>query len=131
VSVDSGSRRRKSREAELEGVNLMGLAPSRMADWEEVEGRVVILRPPSALHGARGLVDRFLNRMSAQRVRLDEVGSFAWRQLDGDRTVSEVGELMRAEFGERVEPVEERLGHLIRVMRNEGFIGYPGWDDPA
>jgi hypothetical protein len=36
---------------------------------------------------------------------------------------------MRAEFGERVEPVEERLGHLIRVMRREGFIGYPGWDD--
>ena len=115
---------------ELEGVNLMGLAPSRLADWEEVEGRVVILRPPSALEGVRGLMDRFLNRMSAQRVRLDEVGSFAWNHLDGHRTVTEVGDLMRSEFGERVEPVEERLGHLIRVMRREGFIGYPAWDDP-
>ena len=120
---------RKKREEELEGVNLMGLAPFRIAEWEEVDGRVVVLRPYPATRGVRGILDRFFHRMSANRIRLDEAGSRAWRALDGDRTVAEVAELLRGEFGEKVQPAEERLGHLIWMMRREGLLGYPGWDD--
>jgi hypothetical protein len=120
---------RRDRERDLEGVNLLGLAPCRIADWEEVDGRVVMLRPFPTSGGLRGLLDRFFHRMSARRIRLDEVGSFAWRSLDGTRTVAEVGELMEVEFGELVNPVEERLAHLIWMLRREGFLVYPGWDD--
>jgi len=120
---------REEREEALEGVNLMGLAPFRIAEWEEVEGRVVVLRPLATTRGLRGVLDRFFHKMSAGRIRLDEVGSQAWRALDGKRTVAEVVELLRSEFGEEVFPAEERLGHLIRMMRREGLVGYPGWDD--
>jgi hypothetical protein len=120
---------RKERERELEGVNLLGLAPVRLADWEEVEGRVVVLRPPPTTRGLRGLLDRFFHRMSASRIRLDEAGSVAWRAMDGERTVAEVAALLREEFGERVDPAEERLGHLIWMMRKEELLGYPKWDE--
>jgi len=126
-----GSRQRDNREKELEGVNLMGLAPRRIAEWEERDGRIVVLRPAPVTQGLRGVMDRFFHRMSASRIRLDDQGGFAWFHLDGDRTVAEVGELMRAEFGEGVEPVEERLGHFILVMRKEGFLSYPDWDDQS
>ena len=59
------------------------------------------------------------------------MGGFVWLCLDGDRTVEEVGELMREEFGERVEPVAERLGHFVWIMRKEGFLIYPDWDEKA
>jgi hypothetical protein len=120
---------RKRREKDLEGINLLGLAPFRLADWEEVGGRVVVLRPPPGTRGLRGVMDRFFHRMSASRIRLDEVGSAAWRALDGDRTVAEVAAMLREEFGERVHPAEERLGRLIWMMRREGLMGYPGWDE--
>ena len=123
-----GARKRKKKEAELEGVNLLELAPSRIAEWEEVNGLVVLLRPVPETAGFRGLMDRFFHRMSANRIRLDEVGGFAWLLLDGERTVGEVAELMREEFGETVEPVEERLGHLVVMLRSEGFLVYPAWD---
>ena len=123
-----GPLTKPTREKELEGVNLLGLAPLRIADWEELEDRVVMLRPEPVSVGLRGLMDRFFHRMSANRIRLDEVGSFAWRHLDGERTVAEVGELLRGEFGDRVDPVAERLGHFVQVMRREGFLAYPGWD---
>lgn len=123
------SRNRKAREKVLEGVNLLGLAPFRMAEWEEVDGRIVLLRPEPATGGLRGLLDRFFHRMSARRVRLDEVGSFAWGLFDGHRTVAEVGEAMRTRFGEKVEPVEERLGRLVWLMRREGLLAYPDWDE--
>ena len=123
-----GPRKKKEMEKALEGVNLLGLAPRRAAEWEKVEGRVVVLRPDPVRGGFSGLMNRFLHVMSSHRIRLDEVGSFAWSHFDGSRTVAEVGELVRKEFGERVEPVEERLGHLVWAMRREGFLGYPGWD---
>ena len=120
---------RKKREEELEGVNLLELAPVRTAEWEEEEERVVVLRPFPTTHGPRGVLDRFFHRMSASRIRLDEVGSVAWRALDGERTVAEVAALLREKFGEGVDPTEERLGHLIWLMRREGLLRYPEWDD--
>ena len=120
---------RKERDKELEGVNLLGLAPVRFAKWEEVEGKVILLRPRPTTQGPRGLLDRFFHRMSANRIRLDEFGSFAWLRLDGGRTVGQVVELMREEFGDRVDPAEERLSHLIWLLRREELLGYPGWDD--
>ena len=120
---------RKKREEELEGVNLLELAPVRTAEWEEEGERVVVMRPLPRTRGPRGVLDRFFHRMSASRIRLDEVGSVAWRALDGERTVAEVAALLREEFGEGVDPAEQRLGHLIWLMRREGVLRYPEWDD--
>ena len=124
-----GSHSRKDREQKLEGVNLLELAPRRLAAWDEDDGKVIVLRPEPESVGPRGLMDRFFHKMSAHRIRLDDVGGFAWKQFDGVRTVAEVGELMRREFGDQVEPVEERLGHLVLLLRKEGFLAYPEWDD--
>lgn len=120
---------RKEREKALEGVNLLGLAPIRLADWEVVDGKVVVLRPRPSTKGARGLLERFFHRMSASRIRLDDVGGCAWQALDGRRTVREVASILREEFGDEVDPAEERLGHLIWLLRKEGLLGYPGWDE--
>jgi len=120
---------RKGKEKELEGVNLLGLAPVRLARWEEVEGRVVVLRPAPETRGIRGLLDRFFFKMSAKRIRLDDVGSVAWRALDGERSVAEVAELLRGEFGDTVDPAENRLAQLVWLLRKEGLVGYPGWDE--
>ena len=120
---------RRKRRNELEDVNLLEVTPVRTADWIERGERVVVIRPQPERPGLRGLVDRLLFLLSARRIRLDAVGSFAWLHLDGERSVGQVAELLRKEFGERVEPAEERLGHLVRVFRREGLVGYRGWDE--
>jgi len=120
---------RKQREEALKEINLLDLAPFRAAEWEEVDGKVVVLRPKPATRGLRGLLDRFFHRMSARRIRLDEVGSVAWRLLDGERTAAEVAETLSREFGDRVEPSQQRLASFIWMMRREGLLFYPGWDD--
>ncbi len=114
----------------LARVNLLEVAPARSARWEEVDGRVVVERPAVAGRGPKALLERLLRALSARRIRLDETGSFVWRQLDGRRTVAEIAERMRERFGDRVEPAEERLGRLIRLLRQENLVVYPGWDEP-
>ncbi len=119
--------RRKSKE--LENVNLLGIKPVRLAEWEGRGERVVVIRPKPTGDGPQALLDRFFYRLSARRLRLDEIGSAGWRLIDGERTVSEICEELRREFGERVEPAEERFGHLVRVFRREDLVAYPGWDE--
>lgn len=114
---------------ELETVNLLDIRPVRLARWEERGDRVVLLRPQPRGRTPRVLLDRFLHLLAAHRLRLDEIGSASWLLLDGKRSVAEVAEMLRQRFGGRVEPAEERVGHLVRVLRREGFVAYPGWDD--
>lgn len=120
---------KRRRVDELETVNLLEVSPVRLAEWTEKQGRVVIFRPKTLRAGPLGWIDLVLYLLSARRIRLDALGSFAWLQLDSETSVGKVVARMREEFGEKVEPAEERLGHLIRVFRSQGFVAFPGWDE--
>jgi len=113
---------------QLAQVDLLGIAPVRLAAWEESEGRVTVTRPRPVTRGLRGFADLFSYWMSVRRIRLDEIGSFCWKLLDGRRTVGEVAVAARERFGETVDPAEERVGQFVRVLRYQGMLGYPGWD---
>ena len=117
------SKRKRTRE--LERVNLLELAPVRLATWQEVDQRVVIERPRSS----GDLRTRLGYWLAVRRIRLDARGSFVWRRLDGSCTVAHVAEALRQEFGDEVEPAEERAGELVRRLHREGLLAYPGWDE--
>ncbi len=112
----------------LQDVNLLNLAPVRLAQWEQAGERIVLHRPRPQEGGLKGLLRRIAFSLSASRIRLDDIGSFAWQRLDGRATVGEVAEAMRGHFGEEAEPAEERLGHFVRTLRREGMVAFPGWD---
>ena len=119
---------RRSKEDPLGGINLLELAPVRVARWRQVEDRVVVERPKPRARFPRILLEWLLHLMAVKSLRLDEVGSFAWQLLDGEHTVGQVAVAVRERFGDAVEPAEERLGHLVRLLRQEGLLAYPEWD---
>lgn len=110
-------------------MNLLEVIPVRLAEWSERGERLVVTRPHPSSGGFVGLVDRFLYLLSARRIRLDAIGSYAWLMLDGSNNVGHVAAMLREKFGDAVEPAEERLGHLVRVFRREGLVAYRGWDE--
>jgi hypothetical protein len=119
---------RRSKEDPLGGINLLELVPVRVARWRLVEDRVVVERPKPRARFPRILLEWLLHLMAVKSLRLDEVGSFAWQLLDGEHTVGQVAVAVRERFGDAVEPAEERLGHLVRLLRQEGLLAYPEWD---
>ncbi len=120
-------REKRSREA----VDLLELEPVRCVPWQEnVDGRVVIDRPRPPLRGIRSLFERANWFMSPRRVRLDEVGSFAWRRLDGSTKVRALADAMREAFPDSCQELEERLGEHLRAMRRLRLIAFPEWDEP-
>jgi hypothetical protein len=56
------------------------------------------------------------------RVDLDDVGTFVWKRCDGSISVEELARAMRGEFGERVEPVEDRLVTFLKSLQRGRFI---------
>lgn len=120
-------RRRKAEPGAGAGLgpNLLDMVPVRRAAWEQDDqGLITLLRERPRVRGPRSL-GRWVSFMLAPaRIRLDDVGSWTWLHLDGRGDVRELASELRAEFGDQVEPVHERLGQLIRILRREGFIGY-------
>jgi hypothetical protein len=103
------------------------LAPVRLAPWREVDGRVVIERPKP--ESARRIREQLRYWLAVRRIRLDDRGSLAWKLFDGTKTVADVAVALREEFGEQVEPAEDRAGHLVRMLHREDLLAYPGWDE--
>lgn len=58
------------------------------------------------------------------KIRLDEIGSWVWQHSDGTATVREIAEGLRQHFGEKVEPVYDRLGLFLRKLESDKFIAY-------
>ena len=63
--------------------------------------------------------------MSQSRLRLDDVGSFCWSQIDGERTAGQIAVALRSRFGDEVEPAEERLGTFIHQLLREELVRLP------
>jgi len=112
-------------------VDLLELTPMRQVPWlERDDGRVVIDRPRPPIDGLGGLFRRAGWMLAPRRIRLDEVGSFAWRRLDGATKVRALAGVMRDAFPDSCDQLEERLGDYLRAMRRLCLISFPESDEP-
>ena len=55
-------------------------------------------------------------------IHLDKFGSFVWQQIDGERNITAIGDLVEAEFGEEAHPLYERLATYFRILESYGFV---------
>ncbi len=58
------------------------------------------------------------------KIELDDFGSFVWQEMDGKKTIYEIGINVKQKFGKKAEPLYERLSEYIRTLRNNRFIVY-------
>lgn len=121
------SRLRRSGGRKTAGTppNLLDMIPVREADWQvDADDRITLMRARPGRRSRRGFTGWLSSTMGPSRVRLDEVGSFTWRHIDGQTDVRTLCGRLQEEFGDRVEPVHERLGQLIRILRRERLVSY-------
>ncbi len=112
-------------------VDLLELEPVRCVPWQEsVDGKVIIDRPPPPVRGLRGLIERANWLVTPRRIRLDDLGSFAWRRLDGVTKVRTLAGVMREAFPDSRHQIEERLGAYLRAMRRLRVIDFPRPEEP-
>jgi len=98
------------------GQDFLGQSFVRRYEWRKAEdGKVIVLRPR---FGEGRLARRLagLFQVSDYRIKLDEIGTAVWKRCDGSTTAREMAHELRALFGDRVEPAEERLQRFVSQM---------------
>lgn len=110
------------------GRNLLDMIPRRSPafPWRVSEaGTVEIIVPRNGL--LERLVRKIAKTPAALTVDLDDFGTFVWQAIDGQRNTQAIGLLVQEAFGEKAEPLYDRLGLFMQLLRNNRFIvcGYP------
>lgn len=76
----------------------------------------------------KGAVNRVFQKLfkkpKISYIHLDEMGSFIWPLIDGEKNIFEIGELVDGHFGEKAHPLYERLSQYFRILENYGFITF-------
>lgn len=74
----------------------------------------------------KGLCNRiaqiFFKRPKYSQIELDDFGSFVWECINGTRTVYEIGFHVKKHFGEKAEPLYERLSCFFMALQKNGLV---------
>lgn len=105
--------------------NFLDFVPRRNAliEWTKDEKGIVTLSVKN-----RGFYNRIaqllFRRPKISYISLEEFGSFIWQSMDGEKSVHEIGALVKEAFGHRAEPLYERLCAYIRTLRRQEYVVY-------
>lgn len=66
----------------------------------------------------------FFRRPKVSYIELDEYGSYLWQQIDGKSDIHQLSLQMKEHFGDRAEPVVERLVKFMRILQVNRYINY-------
>jgi hypothetical protein len=64
-------------------------------------------------------------RLPYYRIHLDDVGTFVWDHMDGETTIGAIADHVRAKFGDRVEPIYDRLRLFLQQLEQGRLIHIP------
>ena len=94
--------------------------------WDERDGKVTINMVHRGFYAT--IAQKVFHTPRVSHIDLDEYGSFLWLQFDGKKTVGELAGAMKERFGEKAEPLYDRLVHYMQILRNNHFILLGGKD---
>lgn len=93
----------------------------KIKDWKVGEDGLVTLSIENK--GVMNtIMQKFFRKPRISYVHLDETGSYIWQQLDGKTNVAGIAEAVRAHFGEKAEPLYERLLKFFEIVESYDFI---------
>lgn len=68
------------------------------------------------------IAQKLLKKPKVSYVHLEEIGSFVWPLLDGEKTILVLGEAVKEHFGEKAEPLYERLAKYFQILDSYHFV---------
>ena len=89
--------------------------------WTTDENQIITLEIDNT--GAFNKIAQVLfKKPKVSYVHLDEMGSFVWPLLDGEKDIVALGVLVKEHFGEAAEPLYERLAKYFQILESYSFV---------
>ncbi|MGN0132689.1 MAG: PqqD family protein [Lachnospiraceae bacterium] len=74
------------------------------------------------------IAQKLFRKPKVSYIHLDEIGSFVWPLLCRDKNIIALGEAVKEHFGEKAEPLYERLAKYFQILDSYHFIVWAGED---
>lgn len=105
--------------------NLLDYIPERNPDiiWRTLENKHVQIDVEN-----KGfffwITQKLLKKPRYSKIELEEIGSFIWQTVDGKKTVLEISKEIKDEFGDKAEPILNRMVAYLKVLYSHSLISY-------
>lgn len=105
--------------------NFLEKVPVRKAGlgWSQGDDGMVTLEMENKGIANR-IAQKLLKKPKVSFIHLDENGSFIWPLIDGERDIFEIGKHVEAHFGEKANPLYERLSQYFKILEKYGFVEF-------
>ena len=70
------------------------------------------------------IAQKCFHRPRTSYIKLDEYGSCVFQQIDGEKSIYEIGQKVKEHFGKEAEPLYERLTTFFRILAENKYITY-------
>lgn len=114
--------RKKKRETVI---NYLDLIPERAPSlrWhDDLKGRTILEVENTGFFNR--IAQKVFGKPQFTKVHLDEMGTFVWPLIDGEKTVYEIAGIVKEHFGEKAEPLYPRMVKYIQIMESYHFIHF-------
>jgi hypothetical protein len=102
--------------------NILDYVPVQNCQWgTDEKGKVYLIREKTKNKLLKKIIG-WLGRSQDFHIHLDELGSAAWLQADGQRTILAISLTLKQAFAEKVEPAETRLAHFFVLLARDHFV---------
>lgn len=105
-------------------INYLELTPVRNYDHVvEDTGLISVLVPKFDIKW----LDKIMSKIIKSRffkAKLDEFGTATWLEMDGTKSVQSVSEHLQKKFGDKINPVDERLTKFLSELYKYNFITF-------
>jgi len=112
----------KNKKGEV--LNLYEIVPRPLVNYETgPDGRLVLLKPKFRKQFFTKLFLRG-RRINYYKLNMDDIGSACWLKIDGIKNAGAICDELESQFGERIQPVAERVGKFLIMLKNAKLIEY-------
>lgn len=70
------------------------------------------------------IAQKLFKKPKISYIHLDEMGSFVWPLIDGEKSILDIGKDVSAHFGEKAEPLYPRLAKYFETLKSYKFISF-------
>lgn len=116
---------RNKRKKEGSDINYLDLIPRRneALKWHrDLKERVILEIENIGIMNT--IAQKVFGKPRFTKVHLDAQGTFIWPLIDGEKTVADIAALVKAEFGDKAEPLYPRIVKYFQIVESYNFIEF-------
>lgn len=100
--------------------------PKKGLTYEISDGKVTIFQENRGVF--HFIAQKFWKKPRVSQIHLDEMGNFIWPLMDGRRDIMAISALIHEEFGEKAEPLYNRVVQYFKTLTAYGFVEFVNID---